>query len=223
MIGTLYTQVQYLVGNVQLPNVGSQRLTAGNNNTGDTAGAPTAKTNVAKPTQDEKIRGNKNAPIALIEYSDFDCPFCTQFHATAKQALDFYKDKLMWVYRDFPLNIHPDAQKKAEAGECITSLAGVDKFWAFADIIYARTETLAEVPDIAAEIGVNKAQFTDCLNNGKKAAKVQEDFDSGDAAGVTGTPGNFIMNVKTGEVLVLKGAVPLESVKQAVDKLLAKL
>jgi protein-disulfide isomerase len=210
LIGSLYTE------NKSLKNGGTP--TAG----GTAAAQPTEKVgDVPKPTDKDLIRGNKNAEVALIEYSDFDCPFCVRFHPTAKQALDFYGDKLMWVYRDFPLTqLHPDAYKKAIAGKCVAELNGNDTFWKFADIIYTRDEKLPEMYGIAAEIGVNAAKFKDCYDGNKTDAKVKADQASGDKAGVTGTPGNFLMNVKTGKVVALRGAVPLEDVKTAYDSVL---
>lgn len=90
-----------------------------------------------KPSNDDKIRGNKNANIVLIEYSDFQCPFCKKFEPTVEQAMTEYKDKIALIHRHFPLSqIHPYAQKMAEASECVLSMGGIDKFWTFAQKMY---------------------------------------------------------------------------------------
>ncbi len=94
---------------------------------------PVSKTN-------DHIRGNPNAPVSLIEYSDFECPFCKRFHDTAKQIVQQYGGKVNWVYRHFPLDFHnPAAQREAEAAECAAELGGNEAFWRFTDLIYTRT------------------------------------------------------------------------------------
>lgn len=93
----------------------------------------------AVPTIDfqrEHIRGNRNARIALIEYSDFQCPFCQRVHPTYEQVMKEYDTKIMWVYRHFPLEFHPNAMPAAEASECVNALAGQDAFWKYSDSLF---------------------------------------------------------------------------------------
>lgn len=87
-------------------------------------------------TSEDWVKGNRDAKVALIEYSDFECPFCQQFHSSAQQALDAYPNDLQWVYRHFPLDFHPNANKYAYTAECVAELGGNDAFWAFADKIF---------------------------------------------------------------------------------------
>lgn len=180
---------------------------------------------VEKPSDKDHIRGPLNAQVFLIEYSDLECPFCKQFHLTAQQARDEYGDKLTWVYRHFPLDtLHPKADKEAEASECAFEMAGNDGFWKFIDHIYEiatsnNTLDLTKLPTYAAQTGLNAAQFKTCLDSGKYASKVESQYQSGLTAGVTGTPGNFIMNSK-GEVWVIPGAVPFESLKATIEEAL---
>src|SRR5690349_16280049 len=90
----------------------------------------------------DHIYGNPDAPISLVEYSDFECPFCKRFHSTAKEIIDAYGGKVNWVYRHFPLSMHnPGAEKQAEASECVAQLGGNDAFWKYANAIYARTQS----------------------------------------------------------------------------------
>jgi len=180
------------------------------------------------PARDH-IRGNPDARIALIEYSDFECPFCKRFHATAMEALDAYPGELSWVYRHFPLAFHnPLAQMEAQASECAAALGGDDAFWRYADAIYARTRSngdgfpLDGLVPLAVELGLDEAPFRDCLEQGRTAARVQEDYDEGVAIGISGTPGNVLLDRETGRVRVLPGAVPLAALRGAIDELLAQ-
>jgi protein-disulfide isomerase len=180
---------------------------------------------VEKPSDKDHLRGSLDAQIFLIEYTDLECPFCKTFHPTAQQALDEYGDKITWVYRHFPLDqIHTKADKEAEAAECAFELGGNDAFWKYVDKIYAVTPSnngldLTKLPTYAGQIGLKSADFKTCLDSGKYAEKVESQYQSGLTAGVTGTPGNFIMNSK-GEVWVIPGAVPYEQLKPVIDEAL---
>jgi protein-disulfide isomerase len=180
-------------------------------------------------TARDHIYGNPHAPVSLIEYSDFECPFCKRFHPTAKELIKSYGGKVNWVYRHFPLPIHnPGAQKEAEASECVNQLGGNDAFWKFADAIYARTQSngngfpLTQLVPLGKEIGLDEKQFKECLDSGKQAARVQEDIDEGTQIGITGTPGNILLKNATGEIALKLGAMPLDALKADVDRLLGK-
>lgn len=177
--------------------------------------------NLEAPSEKDHIRGSLNAQIFLIEYSDLQCPYCASFHPTAKQALSEYGDKIAWVYRHFPLEtIHPRALPAANAAECVGDLGGNDAFWSFTDAVFADQEgSLTDVglKSAAVSAGVDAAAFTSCYSAKKFEGVVKKDLASGETAGVTGTPGNFIMN-KKGEVWVIPGAVPFESLKATIDE-----
>jgi protein-disulfide isomerase len=198
---------------------------------------PTAAANPPAPTPPagpvppvdlakDHIRGNKNAAVAVIEYSDFECPFCKSVHPTYQKIMQDYGDKVMWVYRDYPLSFHQNAQKEAEGGECVAELGGNDAFWKYADLIFQKTTSngtgiaLDALPGIAQEAGVDQAAFKTCLDSGKYAAKVQNDETTGAAAGVDGTPGNFVYDMKTKKSTPIIGAVPVEQFKTAIDSYL---
>lgn len=177
----------------------------------------------------DHIYGDPNAPVTLIGYSDFECPFCKQFHATAKELIDSYGGKVNWVYRHFPLPIHnPGALKQAEASECVNHLAGNEAFWKFADAIYARTQSggngfpLAQLAPLAKEVGVDEKQFSECFASGQQAARVKDDIDEAAQIGVNGTPANILIKNATGETALKTGALPLEALKPDVDRLLGK-
>ena len=180
---------------------------------------------VEKPNDKDHIRGSLDAQIYLIEYSDLECPFCKSFHPTAQQALEEYGDNIAWVYRHFPLDsLHPKADKEAEAAECAFEEGGNDAFWKFVDKIYEVTPAnngldLTKLSTYAGQIGLNSSELKTCLDSGKYAEKVESQYQSGLTAGVTGTPGNFIMNAK-GEVWVIPGAVPYAQLKPVIEEAL---
>ncbi|HEX6439509.1 MAG TPA: thioredoxin domain-containing protein [Candidatus Binatia bacterium] len=175
----------------------------------------------------DHIYGNSNAPISLIEYSDFECPFCKSFHPTAKAIVKAYGGKVNWVYRHFPLSFHnPGAQKQAEAAECANEFGGNEAFWKYTDSIYERTTSngkgfpLSELVPLAKEIGLDENRFTRCLESSKYAARVKEDLDEGAKIGITGTPANILFHHETGTAVVKTGAQPLESFKPDIERML---
>ncbi len=175
----------------------------------------------------DHVLGNPDATVTLIEYSDFECPFCKRFHVTAKKLLEAYDGRVNWVYRHFPLNFHnPGAQKQAEASECAAEFGGNDAFWRYTDTIYERTTSngrgfpIDALVPLAEEQGLDAAAFRECLDSERYAARVREDLTEGSSIGITGTPGNVLLNNRTGEVRLISGAVPLATLRTAVDQLL---
>lgn len=180
----------------------------------------------ADPARDH-ILGAPDAPITLIEYSDFECPFCKRFHPTAEALVAAFPDKVNWVYRHFPLDFHnPAAQREAEASECVAELAGNEAFWRYANAIYAATPSNGEGVDeaglerLAKDEGIDPGRFSECLASGRHVKRVDEDFREGQAVGVTGTPGNFLRDNRTGRTLVRPGAIDLDRLKRDVATLL---
>jgi protein-disulfide isomerase len=188
---------------------------------------PSAAKDVKPVSEDDHVRGDRNARIALIEYSDLECPFCKSFHPTVQQIVDEYDGQVMWVYRHFPLDqIHAKADKEAEAVECANELAGNDGFWALLDKIFEVTPSnngliLDDLPKLAGEVGIDEGAFKECLDSGKYAQRVEDDYQGGIEAGITGTPGNILLDTKTGETILVPGALPFEQIKQSIDSLLA--
>lgn len=174
----------------------------------------------------DKIFGNKEAQVIVVEYSDLECPFCKVFHNTMHQIVDEYKGKIAWVYRHYPIKeLHTRATKEAEASECAYEQGGSVIFWKYIDQVFATTgtnDTLdpLELPKIAGSLGLNTEVFNTCLNTGKYAAKVQEDVKKAVEAGARGTPYSVIL--KNGvEVDTINGAEPLTSIKIKLDKALS--
>lgn len=178
-----------------------------------------------KVTDEDHIRGDKNAEVFLVEYSDLECPFCKRFHPTMQQVLKEYGDKVAWVYRHFPLDqIHSKADKEAEAVECAGELGGNDGFWKMTDKIFEVTPSnngldLTTLPDLAAQVGLDSNAFKQCLDSGKYAKHVEEDYQGGVRVGINGTPGTVIV-AKNGKKDLIGGALPFEQVKQQIEAVL---
>jgi protein-disulfide isomerase len=173
---------------------------------------------VSVSADDDAILGDKNAPIEIIEFSDYECPFCTRFYTdTLPQLKTTYIDtgKAKLIYRDFPLGFHANAQKAAEAGEC----AGDEgKYFEMHDKLFEQGVSggVTAFKQYAKEIGLNTATFDVCLDSGKYTSEVQKDFQDGQRAGVQGTP-TFYIN---GQQLV--GAQPFEAFQQIIEQELNK-
>lgn len=186
--------------------------------------APQPQSAKVKPvTSSDHIRGNANAKVSMVVYSDFECPFCQRFHPTTQEILKTYGDKIRLVYRHYPLPFHQNAQKEAEASECIAELGGNDAFWKYTDAIFERTTTngtgfaLDKLGPLAEELGVNQEAFQTCLDSGKYEKLVKDSITEGSAAGVSGTPSTFIVNSK-GENQIVVGAQPIDALKTEIDK-----
>jgi protein-disulfide isomerase len=159
--------------------------------------------------------GPVGSPITIIEFSDFQCPFCSRVNPAIAQAKETYGDKVRFVFRQFPLNIHPQAPKAAEASLCAHDQG---KFWEMHDALFADQQKLS-VPDLkatAAKIGVDAAKFDACLDGGSKAEIVSRDMTDGAAAGVSGTPALFVNG------RFINGAVPYEELAKVINDELSR-
>ena len=194
----------------------------GNGPTGGTVVNPPSAGNV--PTgivevsaDDDPALGKDNAPVTIIEFSDFQCPFCQRFRQeTFDQIKTNYIDtgKVRFVYRDFPLDsIHPLAQKAAEAAECADDQG---KFWEYHDLLFEKQQEWASADeskfkDYVKDLSLDTDKFNKCLDDNKYADEVKKDFQDGAQAGVQGTP-SFFINGKQ-----LSGAQPYPAFQAAID------
>jgi predicted DsbA family dithiol-disulfide isomerase len=155
-------------------------------------------------------RGPANAPITIIEFSDFQCPFCSKGKATVDDVLARYGQNVHLVFRDFPLPFHKDAPKAAEAGQCAHEQG---KFWELHDKMFANQAALGVdgLKKSAVEIGLDAAKFNECLDSNKYAEDWKKDTEAGQAWGVNGTPAFFING------RLLSGAQPLEAFTKIID------
>jgi protein-disulfide isomerase len=163
--------------------------------------------------------GKAGAPVTLVEFSDFQCPFCRGFAPSLKQIAEKYGDKVQIIYRQYPIpSLHPNAMKAAEASLCAQEQ---NKFWELHDMMFAEQQALSvsELKQKAGRLGLDQAKFNSCLDNGRYVERVQNDIKEGNRIGVgnSGTPAIFVNgNYMEG------GAVPFEVVARAIDSELAK-
>jgi protein-disulfide isomerase len=160
---------------------------------------------------DDPAKGPATAPVTLVEFSDFQCPYCARVGPTLKRVEETYGEKVRIVYRDFPLlQIHNNAAKAAEAGSCA---ADQGKFWPLHDKMFENQAKLS-VPDLkqlAKDAGLDAAAFDQCLDSGKKSAEWNEDLKDGERYGVTGTPAFFVNG------RLLGGAASFEKLAEVID------
>jgi protein-disulfide isomerase len=160
-------------------------------------------------------RGPTNAPVTIVEFSDFQCPYCGREYPVIERLLKEYDGKLRLVFRHYPLDFHPFAQKAAEAGACAQDQG---KFWELHDKMFSNQAKLAvaDLKGYAKSLGMDATKFDKCLDSGEKKPLVDDDLKAGTAAGVSGTPAFFINGI------FINGAQPYEHMKQAVDRELRK-
>ncbi len=175
----------------------------------------------------DHIRWNKDAQITLVEYSDFECPFCKRFHPTALKIFEDYKWKVNWVYRHFPLWFHnPLATKQAEWAECVAEVAWNDAFWKFVDLVYETTTSnwrwmkIEKLTDLAEQSWSDRSKFQQCLDSGKYNSYVIEQMKNWAKAWVRWTPWSFIINNKTWKSVSVSGAQPFANFKKIIDWML---
>ncbi|MBY0310421.1 DsbA family protein [Patescibacteria group bacterium] len=175
------------------------------------------------------IRGNPNAAIMVVEYSDYDCPFCKDFHETMNRIMDEYgvAGRVAWVYRQLPIaGLHPNAPKISEAALCVGELAGNEAFWNFSDLVFSERETneptnMTRLSEFATAAGADATAFTACLSSGKMKARVDASVKEGFDAGVTGTPHSVVL--VGNQQAVIEGAQPYDAVRLIIDSLIGQL
>ena len=202
------------------PNKGVESGGAAKSGLSDTnAGGPVSQS----IADDDPVLGNASAPVTLVEFGDFQCPFCKKFHEEArKEILNTYVEtgKVKIVYRDFPLeNIHPSARPAAEAAECADEQG---KFWPYHDALYTRqaelTKGTMDYAVLAGELGLNKVVFEKCVKDRKYKDEVTKDYEDGVQAGDDGTPALFI----NGKKVTPAGAQPFSVFQAQIEAALSE-
>jgi len=214
-VGIIFSGAYYVTNNSGVLSRGKDGLIAT-----DGQVAQKAPVDATKLPDDDAVLGDGNAPVTIVEFSDFQCPFCGKFYDETfpqlkKEYIDTGKVKL--VYRDFPLSIHEMAQTYAEAGECAHEQG---KFWEMHDKIFGEQKngvaTIDTLKKWAKGLGVKEVQFNTCLDTHKYADEVAKDVKDGEAAGVQGTPSFFI----NGKLVV--GAIPFSVLEKEIEAALKK-
>jgi protein-disulfide isomerase len=157
--------------------------------------------------------GGAQAPVTIVEFSDYECPYCKRVEETVHKVMKEYGDKVRLYYRDYPLPFHANARPAAEAAHCANAQG---KFWEYHDKLMA-SEKLdgATLKTLAQEVGLDRAKFDECVDKKQFESAVEQDFAAGESAGVNGTPAFFING------RLLDGARPFESFKEVIDEELA--
>lgn len=186
----------------------------------------TEETRIFVSLSDDPVKGNPNAPVTIVEFSDFQCPFCARFFAqTLPQIQQNYIDsgKVKLVFRDFPIeSIHANARAASIAAECADDQ---NMFWQYHDKLFegqtqwarlSASDAANTFKQYATELGLNSENFDSCLTSAKYSDEINEDFQNGANYGVTGTPAFFIGNDKNGYVILI-GAKPYSAFQQVID------
>ncbi len=164
-------------------------------------------------TDDDPAKGNPNAKIKIVEFSDFQCPFCRQAFPVIRELLEKYPDDIYFIYRDFPIDqIHPQARLAAEAGECAQDQG---LFWPLHDQIFINQDRMGlnDILKYAQSVGMDMNKFAECLTSKKYAQEVEDDLQTGLRAGVKGTPTFFVNGQK------IEGAIPFSVWERIIESL----
>lgn len=156
-------------------------------------------------------RGNEDAEITIVEFSDFECPFCARLHPTLERIVEESDGKVVWEYRHFPLPSHRNAEEAALSGECIGRLGGNDKFWEFADSAFQSQRSFSTefFESEAARLGVDIDKFRSCVNDKETQDILRADYTAAIASGGRGTPHGVIV-FQDGTQRSFSGALPYE-------------
>lgn len=231
-IGSLWTEVKYLKNGAGQPVLGANSGNQGGNidptqQAPEDNGAP-----VKVSVDDDPILGDKKAKVTLIEFSDYECPFCKKYFTdTYPQIKKDYIDtgKVKMVFRDLPLGFHQNAPKQAEAAECARKQGGDSVYFKYHDQIFTKTTSggtglaLDQLPVMAKELGLNINKFQQCLDSGEFKSEVEKDLADAGKVGASGTPTFFIgESTNNGEIDGIKvvGAQPYIAFKTIIDELL---
>lgn len=216
----------YTLGSQTVEPLVIQQSPQSNTTPQPTQAPPTEQTRIFVSLSDDPVKGNPNAPVTIVEFSDFQCPFCARFFAqTLPQIQQDYIDsgKVKLVFRDFPIeSIHANAKAASIAAECADDQ---NMFWQYHDRLFEGQTQWARLSandaantfkQYATELGLNSENFDSCFTSTKYSDEINEDFRNGANYGVTGTPAFFIGNDKDGYVILI-GAKPYSAFQQVID------
>jgi protein-disulfide isomerase len=181
---------------------------------------------IAGLTKDTYVKGDATADILWIEYSDLECPFCKRLHDSGaiKNLEAKYGSKLALAFKHYPLPFHPTAMPAAQAAECVGQAGGSKEYFAFVEGVFAKgTPTQAVIDEVVKSLGLDTAAIKKCVDAGTFKARVDAHQSEGSSKfGVNGTPGNVLINTKTGKYEVVSGAQPEANFDAAITRLMAE-
>lgn len=227
-----FTLVVTLVNSYTIFNLNNQLGSITTSKVGNQAGAkeiqplptttqPQQPTKIEVSVDDDPVNGSSNAPVTIVEFSDFQCPFCERFFTQTLPSIEenFIKTgKAKLVYRDFPLSFHQYAEKAAEAADCANEQG---KFWEYHDTLFQKQSEwtsggVDKLKEYAKNLNLDTNKFNTCLDSGKYANEIQKDLNDGSSYGVSGTPTFFINGIE------VVGAQPYSAFEQVINQQLSK-
>ena len=183
--------------------------------------APT-KLDIRPPSPTDHIVGSPTAPIVLVEFSDFQCPFCSMVHPTIKNIVANSNGQIAWVLRELPLtSIHPQAEPAALAAECIAAELGNDAYWKYVDAVFTNQTKLSPEysAQLAAQFGANPTKFATCVSSKQYQNLIDADTNEAMNNGGNGTPFTIMVNTKTGKMISVSGALPTAQFMSAINSI----
>lgn len=173
------------------------------------------------PSSSDHIIGNPNAPVVIVEFADFQCPYCSLIYPSLKRIVDDSNGQVAWVFRNFPLDsIHPEARPAAEAAECIAGELGNSAYWQFVEDDYTNQSAIGDAwyTAEAQKLGANLAQFNQCVTSKKYDSRINTDEAEAVENGGQGTPFTVVVS-KSGKAIPFSGALPYSEINAIVQSL----
>ncbi|BCX89111.1 hypothetical protein MIN45_P1481 [Methylomarinovum tepidoasis] len=173
----------------------------------------------------DHIYGNPNAPVSVIEFSDFECPYCRKIHPTLKKLVHDSRGTINWVFRHMPADFHnPNAKMEAEAAECAAYLAGNESFWIFSEKLFlqpkrGKQDRQAAIRQAAKAAGISFDDLSSCVSEGRFRTKVEQDAEEAKRLGLIGTPANILVHHTSGRMILRQGAASLLRLRLDIAKL----
>jgi protein-disulfide isomerase len=208
----LYTQTTPAIGNLR---VDSDPTTARHEVT------PEKEISLVNPRRSDNryVKGGEEPKVTIVEFSDYECPFCARVHPTIDRIVEESNGEVAWEYRHFPLPIHRNAMSSAIAAECVGELRGNDAFWNFSDFLFTNQRSLSENTYIsgAESMGISATELQSCMTREDIKERIEEDMKIASTLGGGGTPFNVVV-YQDGSIRAVPGALPYEQFKALVQK-----
>jgi len=167
-------------------------------------------------TSTDHIRGNADATVTMVVFSDYQCPYCSKFNTTLKQVMEDYSDRVKWIHKHFPMSYHDYAESAAQAAECA---GDQNKFWEYGDALFENQASITGVEylkTLAGTLGLNTTDFNTCLDTAKYSDRISTELNLGTEIGIEGTPGGFVNN------LSIAGAISADNLVGLIETALSE-